>query len=190
MPLDATGHDPETRADIEQLLTDEGLPTLVAELRALAPTLASTTDLANPRRVAGRWSALAWAETGLRRSLAAIPRDRCGSAFNSSRRPTEPGSPTVPARSSLDGLLDEAAALRERYDPGVRPFSAIGYREAFDVLDGRVTVDEAIAINIKRNNQFARRQRTWFRAEPDVHWLDARAEHFAEALRLARTVSR
>src|SRR5688500_7598506 len=50
IPLDSTGHDPESRAEIEQRLADQGLPALVAELRSLAPNLASTTDLANPRR--------------------------------------------------------------------------------------------------------------------------------------------
>ncbi len=44
------------------------------------------------------------------------------------------------------------------------------------MLDGRTTLDEAIATDARRNVAFARRQRTWFRAEPDVDWLDAAAD--------------
>ncbi len=71
------------------------------------------------------------------------------------------------------GLIDEATGLRARYDPSLPAFSATGYQEAFAVLDGRATLDEAIERNIARNRQLARRQRTWFRAEPDITWLDA-----------------
>jgi tRNA dimethylallyltransferase len=52
-------------------------------------------------------------------------------------------------------------------------FSAIGYREAWAVIDGEATVEEAIALDAQRNVQFAKRQRTWFRSEPDIAWLDA-----------------
>ena len=60
-----------------------------------------------------------------------------------------------------------------RFDPALPAFSAIGYREAWDVADGTRTRDEAIALDAQRNVAFAKRQRTWFRAEPDVTWLDA-----------------
>ncbi|HET7167931.1 MAG TPA: tRNA dimethylallyltransferase, partial [Candidatus Limnocylindrales bacterium] len=77
------------------------------------------------------------------------------------------------ARAQFDaGLVEEAVALRERYDPTLPAFSAIGYAEAWAVADGRLTRDEAIAADAQRNIAFARRQRTWFRAEPDVAWLD------------------
>jgi len=68
-------------------------------------------------------------------------------------------------------------------------FSATGYEEAFDVLDGRATLEEAIERNIARNRQLARRQRTWFRAEPGLNWLDALSQTLAgEALAIARRV--
>ena len=41
------------------------------------------------------------------------------------------------------------------------------------MLDGELTLEEAIDRNIARNRQLARRQRTWFRSEPDITWLDA-----------------
>ena len=173
MPLDETGRDSAQRAILEGRLAGEGLPALVAELRSRAPAVASRTDLANPRRVV--------------RALERV-------SVVGDRPPPAPRG--YPARSvwiglSLDpsenarriadraraqfaaGLLDEAERLRARFDPSLPAFTATGYQEAFDVLDGRATLEEAIQRNIARNLQLARRQRTWFRAEPDINWLDA-----------------
>ena len=81
------------------------------------------------------------------------------------------------ARAQFDaGLVDEARALRERFDPALPAFSAIGYREAWAVLDGELTSAAAIELDARRNLAFAKRQRTWFRAEPDIDWLDATAD--------------
>ena len=78
------------------------------------------------------------------------------------------------ARAQFDaGLIEEARALRERFDPGLPAFSAIGYREAWAVLDGELTRDAAIELDAQRNLAFSKRQRTWFRSEPDITWLDA-----------------
>ncbi len=40
------------------------------------------------------------------------------------------------------------------------------------MLDGTRTLDEAIALDASRNIAFAKRQRTWFRAEPEIEWLE------------------
>jgi tRNA dimethylallyltransferase len=60
-----------------------------------------------------------------------------------------------------------------RYDQALPAFTAFGYHEAFAVLDGKLTVEQAIDQDAARTWQFARRQRTWFRAEPDINWLEA-----------------
>lgn len=85
------------------------------------------------------------------------------------------------------GLVDEARTLRERFDPALPAFSAIGYREAWAVLDGDLTREAAIELDAKRNVAFARRQRTWFRAELGITWLDATERlPVAAALELVR----
>jgi tRNA dimethylallyltransferase len=90
------------------------------------------------------------------------------------------------ARAQFDaGLIEEARALRERFDPGLPAFSAIGYREAWAVLDGRLDREGAIAEDARRNASFAKRQGTWFRAEPDIIWLDATASPDDPALATA-----
>ena len=173
LALDETGHDPATRAELESRLVTEGLPSLVDELQRLAPTVAANTDLDNPRRVAR-----------------ALERAR----LHGDRPPPPPRG--YPARhvwiglqvdpethrgwiadraraQFAHGLLEEAAALRERYGEALQAFSAVGYREAFGVLDGTLTKEEAIERTVARTHQLARRQRTWFRAEPDIKWLDS-----------------
>jgi tRNA dimethylallyltransferase len=90
------------------------------------------------------------------------------------------------ARGQFDaGLIEEARALRERFDPALPAFSAIGYREAWAVLDGELTRDAAIAEDARRNQAFAKRQRTWFRAEPDITWLDPEAAALETAVEIA-----
>jgi tRNA dimethylallyltransferase len=184
VPLEETGRDPEVRAGLDRRLAGEGLHVLVAQLRSQAPAVAKRTDLANPRRVV--------------RALERV-------AVQGDQPPPEPRG--YPARSlwiglELDprenarrieeraraqfaaGLLDEAARLRERYDEDLPSFSAVGYREAFDALDGRITVEQAIDINAARNRRLARRQRTWFRNEPDVFWLNAATDATERAAQL------
>ena len=185
LDTDALPSDARVRARVEAGLARDGLEPAIARLQALAPRLASRIDLANPRRVAraleiaelrgdappppplGYDGPIAW--LGLRLAPAAH-REWIA------RR----------AREQFDaGLIDEARALRERFDPTLPAFSAIGYREAWAVLDGELTAAQALELDIRRNEQFARRQATWFRSEPDLEWLDAAAPALPRALQVA-----
>ena len=170
---DALPSDPAVRASLEAELTTSGLVPLAARLQALAPTLAARVELRNPRRVV---RALEMAEL----AGDVLPPEPHGypgpslwlglvldSADHASRI-------AVRARAQFDtGLIEEARALRERFDPGLPAFSAIGYREAWAVVDGRLTRAAAVEEDIRRNIAFAKRQRTWFRAEPGIEWCDA-----------------
>jgi tRNA dimethylallyltransferase len=172
LDADALPFDPEVRAAIEAGLAHDGLAPAVERLRDLAPTLASRIDLGNPRRVA---RALEIAE--LRGDAAPPP------PLGYSAPVAWIGLRVAPslhrewianrAREQFDaGLIDEARALRERFDPALPAFSAIGYREAWAVLDGELNRDQAIDLDTQRNVAFAKRQATWFRSEPGIDWLD------------------
>ena len=54
-----------------------------------------------------------------------------------------------------------------------KPFESVGYREVLAVVEGRMTVEEAIERTQVRTRHYAKRQLTWFRRERDVHWLAA-----------------
>ena len=68
------------------------------------------------------------------------------------------------------GLVDETRALLERFGP-VKALDSLGYRQALAVLAGTLTVDAAIAAAQQGHRNYAKRQLTWFRREPDVHWI-------------------
>ena len=176
LDVDALPSDPAVRARLEADLVAEGLEPLVERLRDRAPTAAARIDTRNPRRVV---RALEVAE---------IDGDAAPPAMRGYPGPVawlgltvEPAAHAeriaARARAQFDtGLIAEARALRERFDPALPAFSAIGYREAWAVLDGDLTRDAAIELDARRNTAFAKRQRTWFRAEPEIDWLDATAE--------------
>jgi tRNA dimethylallyltransferase len=97
------------------------------------------------------------------------------------------------SRSMFDaGLLDEAKALLGRgLTTRHAAYRTIGYDEAFQVLTGMIDVESAIERATRATRQFARRQRTWFRAEKKAHWMllaqEATPEETAHAWPIAGT---
>jgi tRNA dimethylallyltransferase len=81
------------------------------------------------------------------------------------------------------GFLEEARGLLESgIDLELPALRAVGYPELFSHLRGQTTLDEALAAIRRSTWQYARRQLTWFRAQPGVVWLPAAAETSAESL--------
>jgi tRNA dimethylallyltransferase len=171
--LEASPHDAALRARLDQDLARDGLPPLVARLRARAPMLAARTDLANPRRVVRALEVATLRGDGPPPPLAGYPGPSARVCLDVADRALHRAWIARRAEAQLDGgLPEEAATLRARYGDALRAFSAIGYREAFDLLDGRLDRAGYLAVNIARNAAFARRQRTWFRAEPAMTRID------------------
>ena len=84
-----------------------------------------------------------------------------------------------------EGLVEETAQLRDRYGHELPLLQTIGYGEALQVLDGNLTRPQAITITTKRTQQFAKRQRTWFRRQHQPHWLRSE-DPLNEAMTLIR----
>lgn len=175
--------DAAVRARIEADLAGDGLEALVERLAVLAPSRLDTIDRRNPRRVV---RALEIAELVGDAPLPA-PRGYDGSvAWLGLRLDPEEHRRRIAARARAQfdaGLIEEARALRDRFDASLPAFSAIGYREAWAFLDGELTREAAIELDARRNIQFAKRQATWFRAEPDVRWIDAAGTNAPSAAR-------
>jgi tRNA dimethylallyltransferase len=70
------------------------------------------------------------------------------------------------------GLVDETRALLARYGP-VQALDALGYRQALAVLAGALSLEAAIEAAQQGHRNYAKRQLTWFRREPEVHWIEA-----------------
>lgn len=71
-----------------------------------------------------------------------------------------------------EGLLEETAALRTRHGCDAPALQALGYREAAAVLEGTLSAEEAVRAVQQGHRNYAKRQMTWFRREPEVHWLE------------------
>ncbi len=84
------------------------------------------------------------------------------------------------------GFLEEVRSLYERGDltPELPSMRAVGYRQLWGYLDGSWDLPEAVQRGIAATRQFAKRQLTWLRSEPEVCWLDPQAPDLvARALR-------
>ena len=185
---DALPADTAVRARLEAEFMVGGLGPLVERLWSVAPARAATLDLANPRRVV---RALEIAEVAGTGHVLPAPRGYDAQVAwlgLTVERETHLTWIANRARAQFDaGLVEEARALREKFDPGLPAFSAIGYREAWALIDGHTTRAAAIAEDARRNAAFAKRQRTWFKAEPDIGWQDAtNAAPVADAVAMAR----
>ncbi|MCD9117816.1 tRNA (adenosine(37)-N6)-dimethylallyltransferase MiaA [Pseudomonas bijieensis] len=90
------------------------------------------------------------------------------------------------------GFIDEVVALRERSDlhPGLPSIRAVGYRQVWDYLDGKLTSAEMQERGIIATRQLAKRQFTWLRSWTDLHWLDSLdCDNLPRALKYLGTIS-
>jgi tRNA dimethylallyltransferase len=70
------------------------------------------------------------------------------------------------------GLIEETERLVARYGYDCRPLTSLGYAEAIAVLRGESTREQAVAQAQQGHRNYAKRQLTWFRREPKMHWLE------------------
>ncbi|WP_127571038.1 tRNA (adenosine(37)-N6)-dimethylallyltransferase MiaA [Georgenia faecalis] len=173
--LEFPGTDPEVRAALERRAEVEGPGLLHAELSRADPAAAARIGPANARRVIRALEVIAL--TG-RPYSATMP-------THTYHRPAAQVGVAVPrpeldvriearTRAMLaDGLLEETAALLERGLARGRTASrAVGYAQAVAVLEGRASVEEAVADIALATRRLARRQEKWFRRDPRITWLE------------------
>jgi len=70
-----------------------------------------------------------------------------------------------------DGLREETERLF-KLNPSATALQSLGYKEIGSYIAGEASLDEAVELIKKRTRNYAKRQMTWFRKEPDVHWVD------------------
>ena len=84
------------------------------------------------------------------------------------------------------GLLEETKALLVKYGNTAQPLGSLGYKQAVQFLSGELTQEAAIAAAQQAHRNYAKRQLTWFRREPEVCWIsgfgdDERVQREAES---------
>ena len=75
------------------------------------------------------------------------------------------------ARMFDRGLIAETEALLAKYGTAARPLSSLGYKQAIQFLRGDLDRDAARRAAQQAHRNYAKRQMTWFRREPEVRWL-------------------
>ncbi|MGQ9687385.1 MAG: tRNA (adenosine(37)-N6)-dimethylallyltransferase MiaA [Desulfobaccales bacterium] len=83
------------------------------------------------------------------------------------------------------GWLEEVQGLLSRYPPEIKPLKALGYRHLVAVLEGRLSMEEAVEQIKKETRRYAKRQLTWFKADPEIRWFHPdQAEEIFSALKM------
>ena len=166
------------RRELQARLAQEGAAALLAELAVVDPETAARLHLRDEKRILRALEV--WYETGEtitqhdRRTRQQPPRYQAayiGLSFQDRAQ----------LRRRIDlrvdemvrqGLLEEVQALLAAgLPPTATAWQAIGYKQFLAAADGRCTVTEAIEEVKLRSRQYAKRQLTWLRRNPDIHWI-------------------
>jgi tRNA dimethylallyltransferase len=180
--LEFPGTDPRLRQQLEDDLAAQGSAALLARLQAVDPV--SAGRLGDDRRII--------------RALEV--HELTGRPFSSFMPQREYFQPAVQVGLAVDrdqlrdrlaqrvhrmvetGLLAEVEGLEAQgLRQGKTAARALGYSQFLRVIDGASTVPEAAEETIVATRQFARRQLTWFRADPRINWLDWQDPHLLAA---------
>lgn len=167
--------DPQWRAALEGWAEQVGAQGLHARLARLDPQAAMIIDPRNMRRTLRALEVIL--RTGHRFSKL---RGRDGSPYRTLRLGLTRPRPElyVQIDKRIEGMLaagllaEVQALLQAGYSPGLPTLSAIGYQEMIAYLEGKISLEEAIARMKRRTRQFVRRQANWFKeSDPEIRWF-------------------
>ncbi|MEV5019169.1 tRNA (adenosine(37)-N6)-dimethylallyltransferase MiaA [Streptomyces sp. NPDC053780] len=186
--LEFPGTDPEVRARLEQELAEQGSGVLHTRLAAADPEAARAILPGNGRRIV---RALEVIEITGRPFTANLPGH--DSVYDTVQIGVDVARPELDERIArrVDrmwdaGLVEEVRALEARgLREGRTASRALGYQQVLTALAGDCTLDEARAETVRATKRFARRQDSWFRRDPRVHWLSGGVADRTELPRLA-----
>jgi tRNA dimethylallyltransferase len=181
--LEFPGTDPELRAALDAELAALGPAALHARLAELDPAAAAAILPGNGRRIVRALEVVAL--TGSFTARLPAPRPVYDCVQLGLTVPLEVLDARIDARVDrmwAGGLVEEvrrlaAAGLRD----GPTASRALGYAQVLRMLDGELTEEEARAATQQATRRFARRQLSWFRRDPRVHWLEARRPDLLDA---------
>ncbi len=184
------------RRELEERLAREGLPPLLEELRQADPQAAARLHPADEKRILRALEV--YRETGRtitehNRETAALPSRYDAVWIGLQFQNREDMKALIDQRvdrMAAEGLLEEVRALAERgLPPKATALQAIGYKELLAVLEGTAREAEALAEVKLRSRQYAKRQLTWLRRNPAIHWIFwEKDRNFARALQISTEI--
>jgi len=162
------------RSSLETLLADEGITALQEKLSNLDPEFFEIIDRNNPRRliraieicmVTGKKHAEL-----LHRENKAPLYEYLMAGIKWSREELYARINTRVKKMISEGLIDEARTLVACRNH--QALQTVGYREAFEYIDGRLSLEETVDLISKNTRNYAKRQMTWFRKHPEMIWIE------------------
>ncbi|MFC5141295.1 tRNA (adenosine(37)-N6)-dimethylallyltransferase MiaA [Actinomycetospora rhizophila] len=177
--LEFPGTDPVLRARLDAELVEAGPAAMHARLAARDPDAARDILASNGRRIVRALEVVELTGRPFAASLPVPGTPRHDAVLVGLDRDTAVLDERIAARVDVmlaGGLVDEVAGLAARgLREGATASRAVGYREVLEHLDGRIDLDEARRRTVVATRRLVRRQRSWFRRDARVHWLDAAA---------------
>ena len=184
------------RRELEAQLAAEGMEALLQELRRVDPESAARLHPADTKRILRALEV--YRETGEtitahdERTRSLPPRyDAVWLGLRFADR--EDMKALIDRRVDAmvrSGLEEEVRALLQSgLPPSATAWQAIGYKEFLGVLEGTATMEQAVAEVKLRSRQYAKRQLTWLRRNPAIHWMEWEKErNFEQALQLSTEI--
>ena len=183
----------EIRRQLEARLAAEGIAPLLEELEQVDPESAARLHPSDEKRVLRALEV--YRETGKtisehNRETQAVPNKYAPLYIGLAFRDREDMKALIDRRVDdmvASGLVEENQALLSRGVPRrATALQAIGYKEVLSAMEGKTSLEEAVAEVKLRSQQYAKRQLTWLRRNPDIHWIYWEKERdFASALQIA-----
>ena len=162
-----------TRRNLKERLTAEGLDKLREELRLLDPQTYSKIDQKNPRRIVHAleiyYSSGKPLSSYLKQETKQRPFNILKIGLQRERADLFERINTRVDQMISDGFIEEAKQLYSRRH--LNALNTVGYKELFHYLDGEWTLDFAIEKIKKNTRDYAKKQMTWFKRDPSIHWF-------------------
>ncbi len=175
--LEFPGTDPALRAQLEAELAERGAPALHARLADVDPAAAGVVLTTNGRRIVRALEVIALTGRPFPARFPAGAAPRYDAVLLGVERPTDDLDARVArrvARMFAAGLVEETRRLLPGLRGGLTASRALGYQQVLGALDGG-DLCGAGRDTVRATRRFVRRQRSWFRRDPRVRWLDAAA---------------
>jgi tRNA dimethylallyltransferase len=174
--LEFPGTDPALRAELEAELAEHGPVALHTRLAAVDPAAAEVVLPSNGRRIVRALEVVALTGKPFPARLPTSGAPRYDAVLLGIDRPTDELDLRVArrvARMFAAGLVEETRGLLARgLRDGPTASRALGYQQVVAALDGAGDLATAAAETVVATRRFVRRQRSWFRRDRRIHWLD------------------
>lgn len=167
---------PEIRTGVREGYAEKGLSWLQETLRQRDPAFYATAETQNPQRLMRALEILEATGQSITAFRTAIPQPRNFSVIKIGLELPKPMLHDNIHRR-VDAMMEAGLVEEVRAVAPYRHHNAlqtVGYAEIFGYLDGKTSLPEAVDAIKTHTRQYAKRQLTWFRREPDMHWFDAR----------------